>query len=46
VQAIVTLRSERQVDNHVVDPKVDTAGREGKKGKKVATRRKEMLSHL
>jgi hypothetical protein len=29
VQAIVTLRSERQVDNHVVDPKVDTVRQEG-----------------
>jgi hypothetical protein len=29
VQAIVTLRSGRQVDNHVVDPEVDTAGQEG-----------------
>jgi hypothetical protein len=28
VQAIVTLRSGRQVDNHVVDPKVDIAGQE------------------
>jgi hypothetical protein len=28
VQAIVTLRSGRQVDNHVVDPEVDTAGQE------------------
>ena len=53
VQAIVTLRSVRsgrQVDNHVVDPEVDTTGQEGEasgnKGKRVATRRKEMLSHL
>jgi hypothetical protein len=29
VQAIVILRSGRQVDNHVMDPKVDTAGQEG-----------------
>jgi hypothetical protein len=29
VQVIVTLRSARQVDNHVVDPEVDTAGQEG-----------------
>ena len=28
VQAIVTLRSGRQVDNHKVDPKVDPAGQE------------------
>jgi hypothetical protein len=40
VQAIVTLRTGRQMDNHVVDPKVDTIGQEGE------TRRKEMLSHL
>ena len=26
VKAIVTLRSRRQVDNHLVDPEVDTAG--------------------
>jgi hypothetical protein len=30
VQVIVTLRSRRQVDNHVVDPEVDTAGQEEK----------------
>ena len=29
VQVIVTLRSERQVDNHVVDLEVDTTGQEG-----------------
>jgi hypothetical protein len=29
VQAIVTLRSGRQVYNHVVDPEVDTSGQEG-----------------
>ena len=29
VQAIVTLRSRRQVDNHVVDPEVDNVGQEG-----------------
>ena len=29
VQAIVILRSERQVDNHVVDLEVDIAGQEG-----------------
>ena len=29
VQAIVTLRSGSQVDNHVVDLEVDTAGQEG-----------------
>ena len=29
MQAIVTLRSGRQVDNHVVDLKVDTTGQEG-----------------
>jgi hypothetical protein len=29
VQVIVTLRSGRQVDNHVVDPEVDTVGQEG-----------------
>jgi hypothetical protein len=28
VQAIVTLRSGRQVDNHVVDPEVDISGQE------------------
>ena len=28
MQAIVTLRSGRQVDNHVVDPEVDMVGRE------------------
>ena len=28
VQAIVTLRSGRQVDNHVVDPEVDTTKQE------------------
>ena len=29
MQAIVTLRSGRQVENHVVDPEVDIAGQEG-----------------
>ena len=29
MQEIVTLRSGRQVDNHVVDPEVDTAWQEG-----------------
>ena len=32
VQAVVTLRSRRQVDNHVVEPKVEPVRQEGQEG--------------
>ena len=44
--AIVTLRSGKQVDNHVAEPEADLAGKKVKKVKRVTKRRKEMLSHL
>jgi hypothetical protein len=41
VQAIVTLRSGRQVDNHVLNPEVDTAGQEGEESGKKEEREAE-----
>jgi hypothetical protein len=45
--AIVTLRSRRRVDNHVVEPEAEpTIDLSGKKKKRVTRRRPQMLSHL